>query len=266
MSDDFFRKRVAYHVPGMEAVQARRDLVYHRLGEGADLAELTMDVYPPPGLAAGERRPGVVFIHGGPIPPGLNAKNLGSFQSFGELVAASGFVGVTFGYRYDSLGTLEEGARQIAAAFAYVREHAADFGLDPDRLAAWVFSGGGPHLAPFLRDRPAGVRCLLAYYAALDLEPWRPSVPEELVAPVSAAAAFGEGPYDGPPILVARAGLDQPFINLGVDAFVARALAANAHLDFMNHPRGLHAFDVLNDDARTREILARTLDFLRTHL
>ncbi|MFL6196467.1 MAG: alpha/beta hydrolase [Thermoanaerobaculia bacterium] len=263
MADELFLKRIVFQVPGMEAVQVRRNIVYHRLKDGA---EMKMDIYPPPDLAEGERRPAVVFIHGGPIPPGLDAKNLGLFKSYGELIAASGFVGVTFGYRYESLGTLAAGARQVEAAFTYVREHAAEFGVDTDRLAAWFFSGGGPQLAPFLRNRPAGVRCLLAYYTVLDLEPLRKDVPENQVERFSPVASFAPGEYEGPPILVARAGLDKPFMNAGIDAFVTRALAANATLDVMNHPRGEHGFDVLNDDARSREIIARSLDFLRTHL
>jgi hypothetical protein len=31
----------------------------------------------------------------------------------------------------------------------------------------------------------------------------------------------------------------------------------------MNHPRGEHGFDVLNDDARSREIIAHTILFLK---
>jgi hypothetical protein len=34
----------------------------------------------------------------------------------------------------------------------------------------------------------------------------------------------------------------------------------------MNHPTGRHGFDILDDDARSREIIARTLDFLKARL
>jgi hypothetical protein len=34
----------------------------------------------------------------------------------------------------------------------------------------------------------------------------------------------------------------------------------------MNHPNGMHGFDILNDDARTREIIKATLAFLQEHL
>ncbi len=70
----------------------------------------------------------------------------------------------------------------------------------------------------------------------------------------------------GLPMLVARAGLDRAEINQSNDLFVQEALAANAMLDFANHPQGQHGFDVLNDDGRTHEIIAHTLEFMKTHL
>ena len=67
-------------------------------------------------------------------------------------------------------------------------------------------------------------------------------------------------------LLVARTGLDHPWLNAGTDRFVQEALARGATLDLLNHPNGRHAFDILDDDARTKEILRRALDFLRERL
>ena len=69
-----------------------------------------------------------------------------------------------------------------------------------------------------------------------------------------------------PPMLIARAGQDNPHLNTTVDTFVKEALAAGAPLELLNHPTGRHGFDILDDDARSREILARTFEFLKTHL
>jgi len=275
MADNpIFHNRVVYTVPGMDAVEVHRDLVYHRPEGGADLL---MDVYLPPGLAAGETRPGVLLVHGGPIPaemmPRLHLiKRWGIFLSYGELLAASGFVAVSFGHRFASLEKIATAQADIEAAVDFVRTQAPGFHLDPDRLALWAFSGGGTFLAPALRERPAYLRALVAYYALLDLASLRGKfeqfpVPEEAAAAFSPAAAFPEsGPYEGPPILVARGGRDSPFINDTLDLFVQRALAANAPLDLLNHPAGQHGFDVLDDDARSREIIARTIGFLKDHL
>ena len=64
-------------------------------------------------------------------------------------------------------------------------------------------------------------------------------------------------------LLIARAGLDNPWLNGTIDRFVQQALDVGASLDLMNHPAGRHSFDILDDDLRSREIIRRTLAFLR---
>ena len=70
----------------------------------------------------------------------------------------------------------------------------------------------------------------------------------------------------GLPIFIARAGLDQPMINETIDLFVQEALAGNVVLDVMNHPSGRHGFDILDDDDRSREIIARAVAFAQAHV
>ncbi|HEY7358601.1 MAG TPA: hypothetical protein VH590_19100, partial [Ktedonobacterales bacterium] len=77
---------------------------------------------------------------------------------------------------------------------------------------------------------------------------------------------LGLHPQALPPMLVVRAGRDHPLNNRAIDAFVAEALSQNAPLEVINYLEGRHAFDVLDDTARTRQIIRRTLAFLRTHL
>ena len=67
-------------------------------------------------------------------------------------------------------------------------------------------------------------------------------------------------------MFIARAGLDHPRLNESIDRFIARALAANAPLNVANHPQGHHGFDVEDDHPRTREIIARSIAFIKTHL
>src|SRR5260370_41472156 len=79
-------KRVVYTVPGMDGVKAKSNLTYKRVGD----PELKMDAYSPPDIAAGDRHPAVVFIHGGYLPPNLltKPKDWGVFVSYGQLLAA----------------------------------------------------------------------------------------------------------------------------------------------------------------------------------
>lgn len=255
--------RVVLRVPGMDATRARRDVVYRTVGA----EPLHMDVYSPAGTAGA--RPAVVLVHGGPIPR-TGAKNMGVFLSYGEILAASGFVGVTFDHRFLAPERLADAREDVAAAVGHVRSEAATLGIDPDRLALWAFSGGGPLLAAPLRERPSWLRALVAYYAALDLRQPPPGA-EDTLGPerrreFSAVESLGNDARTAPPLLLARAGLDHPWINGGIDRFVQEALARGATLDLLTHPDGRHGFDVLDDDARSRQIIERTLAFLRDAL
>jgi hypothetical protein len=68
-----------------------------------------------------------------------------------------------------------------------------------------------------------------------------------------------------PPMFIARAGLDSPDLNDGLDRFVQAALRNNVAVELFNHPTGQHGFDIEDDNARSREILKRTVEFLQTH-
>ncbi len=261
--EEMVRMRVVLRVPGMDATKVRRDVVYRSVAGTA----LHMDVYSPAGPS--RSRPAVILVHGGPVPR-TGAKNMGVFVSYGEILAASGFVAVAFDHRFLAPDRLPDARDDLVAAVVHVRSEAAALSVDPDRLALWGFSGGGPLLAAPLRDRPSWLRVLVAYYAALDLRQPPPGV-EDTLGPdlrheFSALESLGEDARTAPPLLVARAGLDHPWINGGVDRFVQQALAKGATLDLLTHPDGRHGFDILDDDARSRQIIERTLAFLRDAL
>jgi acetyl esterase/lipase len=273
---DLARMRVVYRVPGMDRVQVLRDLVYREV-EGTPM---TMDVYlpapqePVDGLA-GSRPPVALLIHGGPVPPEAHAKvkSMGVFVSYGELLAASGMAAVAFNHLHHGWHDLAESADNVAAVVARLRAEADALRLDPDRLCLWAFSGGGPQLAPPLAAPDPAVRCLVGYYPMLDLRidlgpiaALASNIPAETLARFSPAACFAvAAPRPRPPMLLARAGRDQPFVNLGLDGFVQAALAAGLELELLNHAAGQHGFDLLDDTPRSRRIIARTIEFIRAH-
>jgi acetyl esterase/lipase len=259
------RLPVVYQLPGMDRVSVRRDVVYKK-GD----PRLKMDVYTPPGQGPAARLPAVLFIHGG-APPGTSPKDMGVFVSWGRLAAASGMVGVTFTHRLGFPRTmLTEGAADVSDAVAYVRANADALGVDGDRVCLAAFSAGGPMLSPAMRDRPPYVRCLVAFYAFMDVqqsEPHRQHETPEVVRELSPINHLANGAGRIAPLFIARAGLDEvPAMNDSIDRFVREALARNATLDLANHPGGVHAFDILTDDDRSREIIRRALEFMKTHL
>jgi acetyl esterase/lipase len=249
----------------MDDVQVHTNRRYRPAEDSA----LLLDAYIPSGLSRSDRRPAVLLIHGG-VAPGVLAKDWPLFQTWGRVLAASGFVGITFNHRlgFPKANLVQAGA-DVRAAIAYARDNAEELHVDRDRVCLLGFSAGGPLLGCGLEPNTEFVRCMVAFYAFLDIRhsPLHADQgPAELLRQYSPAAFYGEPGAKVPPIFVARAGLDVAPLNVVIDQFVAAALAANAPLTLMNHPQGKHGFDALNDDARSREIIRATLEFMHTHL
>ena len=257
---------VVYRLSGMDSAVVRSNLKY----SGVDNPYLLMDVYTPPNLPTDDRRPIVVCIHGGGAAH-YKAKDWGFFQSWGRLLAAAGFVGVTFTHR---LGypkpLLSEAVADLNAAINYVRANADSWNADRDRICLLAWSGGGPLLAPVLREKPSFVRCLVAFYAFLDCRQSPSHIEHESPETVRAFSPITCLPDDASsmiPMFVARAGQDEiPTMNDSIGRFVAGAIAANAPITFMNHPLGEHGFDNQNDDERSCEIIRSAIAFMQTHL
>ena len=258
---------VVYRVAGTDAVKAKPNLKY----TDVDNPNLLMDVYSPPNLATGEKRPAVIFIHGA-AGAEYKPKDWGVYVSWGRLVGASGLVGVIFTHRLSGLKTsLEDSAGDVAAAINYIRANADSLNIDKDRVCLAAYSGGGVLLTPAMRDKPAYVRCLVNFYAYLDI-----SQSGNLFAATESAETrrkFSPINYLAndadkiAPIFIARAGLDAvPTINDSIDRFIREALAKNVALTFANHPNGVHGFDNQTNDERSREIIQSAIAFMKSHM
>jgi acetyl esterase/lipase len=267
--NELLTKRVIWEAPGMTQAQTRKDLQYATLGT----EPLAADVYYPAGHHMGEALPAILFICGD-APPDLmrGIKNTGQYISWGQLAAASGCIGITADHRStEGFQHLPEAEGDIRDLLAYVHEHAAELDIDLDRIGVWIASGGPPFglRAVLAADSPR-VRCIAAYYPLLNLEQLLgesdPPVVAEWLREYSPVRYLAEHWEALPPLLIARAGRDHPALNSAIDAFILLALANNAPIEVHNHPTGQHGFDILDDDARSREIVQRTLAFFQLYL
>jgi acetyl esterase/lipase len=103
----------------------------------------------------------------------------------------------------------------------------------------------------------------------MDLEPVSEvleGVPEETVREFSALTYLREYGDGLPPTLVAKAGRDNALLNESIDRYVEEARKLGARVELQEHPEGRHGFDTLNDDDRSREIIRRTLAFVRENV
>jgi len=261
---EFAFKRIVYSVPGMTRVKVAKNLIYKR----ASVEELKMDVYSLPGK---QRRPAVIFIHGGRIPRNLltTPKDWGAYVSLGQLVAASGFVGVTFNHRFYAWESLADSQSDVMDLIAYVRDNADSLGVDKDRMILWALSAGGIFLSQPLQQAPPYIRSIVAYYSELDLQNQRTAAPasvtDETLREFSPVHHLGDKEKTVPPMFIARAGLDDKELNGGIDRFVQLALSRNLTVDVVNHATGHHAFDIEDNNERSREIIKQTIDFIKAH-
>jgi acetyl esterase/lipase len=156
---------VVYKVPGMDRVKVVQNLKYTK----TDDPNILMDVYLPPDVRD-EKLPAVVFIHGGARTE-YTPKDWGIFTSWARLVAASGFVGVTFTHSLEyPVKSLEKGANDVRGAIEYVRANADKYKIDKDRICLIAFSAGGPMLSLAMNGEMPFVRCLIGFYAFMDIQ------------------------------------------------------------------------------------------------
>ena len=277
--EDLSQKLVVYTLPGMYEAIEQKDIVYKTVN-GDDLL---MDVYYPSDYEGETRLPAVIFVHGdGPEEFLRTIKDSGAYISWGQLAAASGLIGVTFNHRSSNqLTRLYEVAKDVDDAVNYVRDNHRSLGVNADRLCIWTASAGAPFgLRTVLHEDASHMRCIVSYYGIADLavyydnsddmpgaigEPL-PVLTQEVLDEFSAATRINTMQSSIPPMLIVRAGLDYPALNRSIDRLVMAAIAKNVSLDFLNHATGHHAFDILDDNIRSREIIQATLDFMKIHL
>ncbi len=134
--------------------------------------ELKLFIDKPADWKASDRRPAIVFYFGG----GWVGGSAKQFLPQSQHLAARGMVGIRVAYRTIPKG--DAGPPVVCCADAksalrYVRAHAAELGIDPQRIAAGGGSAGG-HLAAFTalvpgQDDPADDRAVSCQPNALVL-------------------------------------------------------------------------------------------------
>lgn len=258
---------VVYRVAGMDKVKIKSDLKYTDVNN----PNLLMDVYSPPNLGKGEKRPAVIFIHGG-AGAETTPKDWGVYTSWGRLVGASDLIGVIFTHRLTGRkASLEDGANDLTAAINYVRANADLLNIDRDRICLAAYSAGGTLLASAMRDKPAYVRCLVGFYTFMDIQQsgnlFTAGESKENLEKFSSINYLAKDADKIAPIFIARAGLDAiPTLDDSIDRFIREALAKNVWLTVANHPNGVHGFDNQTDDERSREIIQSAIAFIKSNL
>ncbi len=111
---------------------------------------LLLDLYLPGPEAGTAPRPAVVHFHGGGWRMGERSSLGPVLDGFGispfETLTDAGFVVASADYRLSQEAHFPAQLHDAKAAVRWLRNHAADYNVDPDRIYAWGDTAGG-HLA-----------------------------------------------------------------------------------------------------------------------
>lgn len=121
--------------------QEVRDSCTIRVYKTIDDVELDVYIYKPSDLEKGDRRPAVAFFHGGGWECGKPEWGHMQCEHFSSL----GMVGFSFEYRLSTQhdATPIESLKDTKSAIRWIREHAEEFGVDPDKIIGSGYSAGG---------------------------------------------------------------------------------------------------------------------------
>jgi alpha-L-fucosidase 2 len=127
-----------YIVPG-----AKGDILYS--------GDLALDAYVQQGSTP---RPSIVIIHGGTWSAGSRIAHVGQLV---ELLTRAGYNWFSIDYRLGGLDEFEDSLADVRAALAFIRCHAADFRIDPERLVLLGEDSGAQLAALLATERLPGV-------------------------------------------------------------------------------------------------------------
>jgi len=258
-AQSFNTLNIVYQKPKMEKVIIKNNLVYKSL----DDKKLTFDLYYPPDYKGETNIPVVVIILGYTNVSGKMLKDWTVYKDWAKLFASSGMAVINY-------GTMNPAA-DIEDLLTYIREHAAEYNLDKDSIGIWSCSANVlTALTITMAEKREYLKCAALYYGLM-LTPDHKFL--KTAQNLKKLANFStEGLekikqfHTDLPLLILRAGKDRKEFNQAIDYYISQAIAANIPLTLINYTEGHHAFDVLDDSEKSRDIIQQTVKFYKYHL
>ncbi|MFF1820138.1 prolyl oligopeptidase family serine peptidase [Kribbella sp. NPDC058245] len=122
---------------GKTALKTTNDIVYDSPVSGGKQVPLKLDLQVP---QTGGARPLVIYLTGG----GFSSANKSGNLDQRTYVAEQGFAVASIEYRTVRNGaTYQEIVGDVKSAIRFLRAHAAEYGIDPAKVAVWGQSAGG---------------------------------------------------------------------------------------------------------------------------
>lgn len=233
--------------------------------------KLELWIWQPPGWKAPDKRSAIVFYHGG----GWRGGNPSAFSRQSEKLAARGMVAISVQYRLTSQPgvTLADCIRDARSAFRWVRAHADELGIDPERIAAGGGSAGG-HLAACLSTisdindakddltistRPAAL-VLFNPAVNLDIALTRRGLSSEQAAELLKLSPYQHLKAGAPPAIIFHGSADTTVPIATVESYAARVRELGGEASVSVFEGKAHAF--FNREPEVWETLKQAESFL----
>ncbi|MYM69813.1 alpha/beta fold hydrolase [Pseudoduganella sp. FT55W] len=236
---------------------------------------LQLDAY----LPAGQRLPAVVFVHGGGWKSGYRSE----FVPMALRLAQHGYAAVTVSYRLSGEARYPAAVQDVQAAVRWVRAHAGELRIDPQRIALAGGSAGGQiaSLAGLGPGSGGEVKAIINIDGLSDFtHPLALRYEDDPKKNPSSAGAWFGGRYaerealwrEASPIQYVRPGMPpmlfissaQPRFSAGRDEMMARMAQAGVASDQLLLPDTPHSFWLF--DPWLEPTVAASLNFLKRHM
>lgn len=199
-----------------------------------DTAKLRMDVYRPAGAPTAVT-PALIFFNGTGLP-----RKADLYAGWGRTAASKGLVAIVPDLRPDSA------AQDFQRLVTYLSAHATNYGIDRTAMALYAASANVSTAFPIVEDpKQTAIVAAVMYYGTAPITQFRRDLP----------------------VLYVRAGLDRPGMTgntpTSILGLATLATTQNAPLTLLNDAGGHHAFEIVDDDAATRDVIDRTIEWVK---
>lgn len=227
---------VVYDVPSTKQVKVATDVPYLKDARGT----LAIDIYSPPDLKAGEKRPAVVFMNAIGDPPNNKVKSWEIYRTWPRLMAAHGLIGVsmeTDGSRIQEC---------IRGVFDFLSAKGETYGVDGTRLGLYAASANVTNTTEYLASNEASknIRAAVLYYGGVP----------------------GGNLRSDLPVLFIVAQSDAPRLGPQLTGLWQRVVETRAPWTLLFATGLPHAFDAFSDNDEARRIVQQSIGFWKSHL
>jgi acetyl esterase/lipase len=231
-------------LPAKFEIEKHRNLAYNP-AKDADPVKHKLDLYLPKGAT---KFPVMTFVHGGAWRSG----NKDLYAALGETFARQGVGTAVINYRLSSAdGKIKhpEHIKDVARAFAWVKDNAARHGGDPEKLYLSGHSAGGHLVSLLVTDEQyltaekcsvKDVRGVMALSGVYTIAPELPMLATAFGTDAKACEAASPLTHvkaDRPPFLIAYGSKDFPFLDTMAEQFGKKLTACKCDAKVMKLDR-----------------------------